>query len=147
MYRTLIPLAGLLALSGIAQAESPENYIDYRKAVMKAIGGHMGASTQIMRGRVSPDGALAMHADALAALNADLGRLFPEGSDFGETKAKPEIWQDPEGFAKVVAQGRDATAEFAAAVASGDQGRIASAHKAVSDSCKACHQDYRLKDD
>lgn len=147
MYKTLLPLAGLLAFSAVAQAESPENYIDYRKAVMKAVGGHMGASTQIMRGRVAPEGALAMHADALAALNADLGRLFPAGSDFGETKAKPEIWQDTEGFARVVAQGRDATAEFAAAVASGDQARIAKAHKAVGDSCKACHQDYRLKDD
>jgi cytochrome c556 len=147
MYKALIPLAGLVALSAVAQAESPENYIDYRKAVMKAIGGHMGASTQIMRGRVSPEGALAIHADALAALNADLGRLFPDGSDFGETKAKPEIWQDREGFAKVVAQGREATAGFAAAVASGDQAQIAKAHKAVGDSCKACHQDFRLKDD
>jgi cytochrome c556 len=147
MHRTAFAFAGLVALAATVSADAPENYIDYRQAVMKAIGGHMGASSQILRGRVAPEGALQVHADALAALNADLLRLFPEGSDFGETKARAEVWGDRDAFAKVATEAREATAAFAAAVAGGDPASIGETHKAVSDSCKACHQDFRVKDD
>ena len=98
MLKTLTIATALLAFSSAALAESPENYIKYRQAMMKAIGGHMGASTQIVRGKITAPGDLAMHADALAALNADLARLFPEGSDFGETQAKFVITDTENGF-------------------------------------------------
>ena len=143
---TLATIA-LLAISQFASAESPENYIKYRQAMMKAIGGHMGASSQILRGKVSPEGHLAMHADALAALSANLTALFPEGSDFGETKAKAEIWDNWSTFEKAAANSKQATAEFAAAVASGDAERIKAAQKAVGKSCKGCHKDFREKDE
>ena len=143
---TLATIA-LLATSQFASAESPENYIKYRQAMMKAIGGHMGASSQILRGKVSPEGHLAMHADALAALSANLTALFPEGSDFGETKAKAEIWDNWSTFEKAAANSKQATAEFAAAVASGDAERIKAAQKAVGKSCKGCHKDFREKDE
>jgi len=94
MNKTVLIIAALVASAAAVQAQEPEDYIKYRQAVMEAIGGHSGAASQIVRGKVSPEGALAMHADALAALNADLASLFPEGSDFGETRAKAEIWEN-----------------------------------------------------
>jgi cytochrome c556 len=141
-----LALATILT-AGPALAEAPENYIKYRQAVMSAIGGHMSASSQIVRGRVAPDGALAMHADALARLNADLAPLFPEGSDFGETKARESIWEDWQGFMDKADAARDATAAFAEAVASGDADSIQAAHRDVGRSCKGCHEDFRIKDD
>lgn len=137
----------LLAASQVTGAEAPEDYIKYRQAMMKAIGGHMGASSQIVRGKVSPEGHLAMHADALAVLSGDLTALFPEGSDFGETKAKAAIWDDWGTFEKAAAEAKQATADFAAAAGSGDADRIAAAHKAVGKACKGCHEDFREKDD
>jgi cytochrome c556 len=136
-----------LLTSGTALASDPESYIKYRQAVMKAIGGHMGASGQIVRGKVDESAALAMHADALASLNADLARLFPEGSDFGETEAKAEIWDNWAEFEKAADAARDATAAFAAAVKSGDADKIGAARKDVGRSCKGCHEDFRQKDD
>ncbi|MDJ0741557.1 MAG: cytochrome c, partial [Gammaproteobacteria bacterium] len=73
--------AGTLAALTTTAVAEPENYIKYRQAVMKAVGGHMGASTQIVRGKVAEMDTLALHARALADLNADLLRLFPDGSD------------------------------------------------------------------
>lgn len=147
MKLTWIYAVVLAALTASANAEEPENYIKYRQAMMKAIGGHMGASTQIVRGKVSPEGDLAMHAKTLAELSAKLTRLFPEGSDFGETKAKAEIWDNWDKFEQAAAEAKKATAEFANAVAGGDAAQISAAHKEVGKACKGCHEDFRQKDD
>jgi len=147
MNKNIVVAAALLALTGAAQAEEPEHYIKYRQAVMKAIGGHSGAASQIVRGKVSPEGALALHANALAALSADLTGLFPEGSDFGETEAKEEIWNDWAAFEKVAADAKSATAAFAAAVAGGDPDAINAAYRDVGEACKGCHKQFRQKDD
>jgi cytochrome c556 len=134
---------GLLSISTVHAAD-PENYIKYRQAIMKAIAGHSGSSGQILRGLVEAQpGELAFHADALARLNADLVRLFPEGSDFGETEALPKIWEDRAGFAQRAKDAEDATANFAKAVQSGDNEAMVSAYKAVGESCKGCHQNFR----
>lgn len=145
-YTSLLS-AGLLAATSAAMAAEPENYIKYRQAVMKSIGGHMGASSQIVRGKVPEDAELALHAQALADLNTNLTRLFPQGSDFGETKAKEAIWDDPAKFEQAANAARDATAAFATAVAGGDSAKIAEAHKKVGKSCKGCHEDFRQKDE
>ena len=113
MIRTTIIAALLVAAAPAALAEDPEDFIKYRQAVMKAIGGHTGAASQIVRGKVNPEGALGMHANALAELSKDLTGLFPEGSDFGETKAKEEIWSDWAKFEKAADDARTATAAFA----------------------------------
>ncbi len=139
--------AALLAASAAVQAQEPENYIKYRQAVMTAIGGHNGAAGQIVRGKVSPEGALVMHADALAALSADLTALFPEGSDFGETRAKAEIWSDWAAFEKAAGDAKAATAAFASAVAGGDADKIAAAYRDLGEACKGCHQQFREKED
>jgi len=148
MKRHLTALTALLlACSAGVQAEQPENYIKYRQAMMKAIGGHTGGASQIVRGKVAPEGDLLMHALALAELNRKLVRLFPEGSDFGETKAKEAIWENWDKFQQAAEASEKATADFAAAVAGGDTKRIANAFKAVGKSCKGCHKDFREKDD
>ena len=134
---------GMFSLSSVHAAE-PENYIKYRQAIMKAVAGHSSSSGQILRGLVDAQpGELAFHADALARLNADLVRLFPEGSDFGETEALPKIWEDQAGFAQRAKEAADATANFAKAVQSGDATATATAYKAVGESCKGCHQNFR----
>jgi cytochrome c556 len=145
MLRAAVIATALITATAAAQAEDPENYIDYRQAVMSAIGGHSGAAGQIVRGKVSPEGALAMHANALAALSADISGLFPEGSDFGETRAKEEIWSDRAAFDKAADDAKTATAAFAAAVAAGDKERIGASYRDVGESCKACHKEFRQK--
>lgn len=144
-----LALIATLLIAGTApvQAEEAENYIKYRQAMMKAIGGHTGAISQIMRGKVAPEGDLLMHSLALAALNRNLTRLFPEGSDFGETKAKEAVWSDWAKFEQAAGEAKQATADLAAKAAGGDRRQIANAWKAVGKSCKGCHKEFREKDD
>ena len=139
--------AAILSFSSGVLAEEPENYIKYRQAMMKAIAGHTSAASQIVRGKVAPDGDLVIHASALAELSRNIPRLFPEGSDFGETGAKDAVWEDWAGFEKAAEAARTATADFAAAAAGGDPRQIANAFKAVGKSCKGCHKDFRQKDE
>lgn len=144
----LATVATFLAISiPCANAAEPENYIKYRQAIMEAMGGHTGAAAQIVRGKVSPEGALKLHADSLAALAQNLTTLFPEGSDFGETDALPKIWTEWPKFEQAAANAKTATETFATAVASGDQAKIGEAFKGVGDACKGCHKDFRENDD
>jgi len=140
-------IAAFVAGTLNVHAEEPENYIKYRQAMMKAIGGHTGAASQIVRGKVAPEGDLLMHALALAELSRHIPRLFPEGSDFGETKAKEEIWAQWEKFEQAAEMTKKATADFAAAAAGGDPRQTANAFKEVGKSCKGCHKEFRQKDD
>ena len=147
MNKIALIAAALIVSVPAAQAEEPENYIKYRQAVMKAIGGHNGAASQVVRGNVSPEGALAMHADALAALTRDIASLFPEGSDFGETAAKPEVWSERAEFEKAAEDSGAAAAAFAESVSGGDAEKIAAAFKDLGETCKGCHKQFREKDD
>lgn len=142
----LVCVALLFPVTSIAE-DNPENYIKYRKAVMKAIGGHMGASSQIVRGKITSDAALSLHSKALADLNMNLTKLFPEGSDFGETRAKESIWDDWAKFEAAAKKGEEATAAFSTAVRTGDSEKIKAAFKEVGKSCKGCHKEYRKKEE
>jgi len=73
------------------------------------------------------------------------GGLFPEGSDTGhDTEALPAIWTDREGFDKRLA-------DFGAAVDAAAQASPQSvedlqpALKGILDTCKGCHDNYRVE--
>jgi cytochrome c556 len=146
MIRVPAMALALTFAAGPGLAEEPENYIKYRQLMMKAIGGHMGAASQILRGLVAPEGDLQVHAQSLAALTTNIPRLFPEGSDFGETEALPAIWDDRAKFEEAAEAAKTATSAFAEAVAGGDMETIAAAHREVGKSCKGCHESFRKED-
>jgi cytochrome c556 len=136
---------GLLA-AGAATAAEPEDLIKYRQGVMKSLGGHMSATALIVRGKVPYGARLEAHARGLAALSEDLAALFPEGSDFGETGAKAEVWSKREGFEKASADAARAAQALVTAAGGKDSGAIARAFDGVGKTCKGCHDDYRKED-
>ena len=141
-------LAGLVVMLMtplVAAGDESENIIKYREAMMKAIGGHLSASSLIIRGKVSYQDDLKGHADALKQLSADIPALFPEGSDFGETHAKPEIWEKWDDFVKAADTLKASVEKFQVAVDSGDADTIAATFKDVGNGCKGCHKDFREK--
>jgi cytochrome c556 len=140
-------LAGVaLALASAASAAAdPEEVIKYRQGSMKALGGHMTALAQMVRGKVDYPARIEGHAQALAALSRDIPALFPEGTDFGETDARSEVWKDRARFEKVAADADKAAAGLVAAVKAADKAAIGQAFQTVGDACKACHEDFREK--
>ncbi len=140
-------LTATAALSFQALADTTaEDALDYRKAVMTALRGHIGASSMIARGLVENDGHLVGHARGLAAGAAELSRIFPEGSNVGESEALPAIWEDAEGFAEAVANMQTAADAFVEAAESGDAEAIGAAFRNVGMGCRGCHDNYRQQD-
>lgn len=140
-------LAAVMTLTATSPvlADEGENAIKYRKSVMKAVGGHMGAIAAIVSGKVPHKGDLKAHADAMAALSTITAHSFPEGSDFGETEAKADIWDNPADFKKAVMAFQTAAAGMAKVAGSGDMKAAGGALKALGGACKGCHKTFREK--
>ena len=76
---------------------------------------------------------------------AEFGGLFPEGSA-GDTRAAPSIWEDRDGFDAALQEFADATATaIEAAPATLEDARPALGP--IFQTCKNCHDNYRLSDD
>jgi cytochrome c556 len=122
---------------------APADDIKYRKSVMSAMAAHFGALSLINFGRVPHKEHLQVHARALADLGAQMGALFPAGSEAGKTDALPLIWKEREPFDKRVADASRALAELRDAAAGSDKAAMAKAFKAAGETCKGCHDRYR----
>ncbi len=137
----------LLVLPTMSRADEAEDQIKYRQAVMKAIGGHMGGSSLIVRGRVSHRDQLKIHASGLLSLSQDIPKLFPEGSDFGETQARETVWERWQDFSKAADESKASIEDFVRAVEAGSDSALVAAFKKVGRGCKGCHEDFRQKDE
>ena len=137
--------AAILGLSGMATAEDEQHAIGYRKATMQALGAHTKATGALIKGEVSYEGHLARHTAGIASIGGMLGDLFPEGSDFGDTRALPAIWEKPDEFTKVVQAIRSASAALADAGKGGDMQAVRAAFGGLGKACKGCHEKFREK--
>jgi cytochrome c556 len=134
-----------LVVTTTAIAAEAEDIIKYRQGVMKSVGGHMAAAAQIVRGKVEYADDLVYHAESIARAMQTVESLFPEDSDFGETRALDAIWYQAEKFKTVSDEARTATSAFRDTVKANDKAAFAAKFKLVTDSCKACHKDFRAE--
>lgn len=141
----LAPLRALIAAAALVAAlpsVASEGDMDYRHHTMEAIGGHMQALADILRGKVDHVDHLPIHAAALASLAEITPTLFPPGSG-GETDALPAIWENPEDFAERLEAFKEAGAGLRAAAETG--GDVRAATQKLGQACKGCHDSYRRK--
>jgi cytochrome c556 len=68
--------------------------------------------------------------------------LFPAGSEKEDDKALPTIWSDPAGFEQHRMNAKNAALAIAAST---DVASFQTAFKALGESCGACHEKYRAK--
>ena len=68
---------------------------------------------------------------------------FPEGSGFGDTKARAEIWANFDDFTALSKANETAANRLVTAAKSGDQGAMMASLKNLGGSCKACHRSYK----
>ena len=145
---TLLITAATLTLSGTASAQfaKPEDAVKYRKSALFVMQQHFARVGAMANGRV-PFDATAIAANA--AIAESMSKLpwagFVEGSDKGETRAKPEIWTEQakfkEGADKMMAE----MSKLAVVAKGGDIESIKAAVNAVGGSCKSCHDAYQKK--
>jgi cytochrome c556 len=79
---------------------------------------------------------------------AKIVSLFPAGTgpDVAETGAKPDIWKNPQDFAQKAKNFEGSVKQFADAANAGNADNVKAAWGKVGNSCKACHDKYRVED-
>ena len=138
-------VAGLAtALPAAAQFQKPEDAIKYRKAAMTVMATHFSRVAAMANGRVPFDAAAAQaNADIVLTLSRLPFAGFVEGTASGDTKAKPEIWSEPDKFKAGASKMQDEVAKLNVAAKSGNLDQIKAAVGEVGKTCKACHDNYR----
>lgn len=142
----LLVAAASLSFSSLASAQfaKPEDAIKYRKNALFVMQQHFARVGAMASGRVPFDAKVA--ADN-AAIAESMSRLpwaaFGEGTDKGDTKAKPEIWMEQAKFKAASEKMQAEMSKLAAATKTGNLDSVKAAFQATSGSCKACHDDFR----
>ena len=142
----LAVLGAMLALPSQAQFAKPEDAIKYRKNALFVMQQHYARIGAMVNGRVPFDAKLAADNAAVAESMSKLPwAAFGEGTDKGDTKAKPEIWKEPAKFKEGADKLQAEMAKLTAAAKTGNLDSVKAAFTATAGTCKACHDSYRAQ--
>jgi cytochrome c556 len=139
IIRTVIAVAAIVI--GVLAAAA-QDVVTERKALMKRSGSEAGVGARMLKGEMPYDQARAQQIfTAFADKAAKLPNLFPPGSDKGDTRALPAIWQKQGEF-------KAAVDKFAADVkqaqaSTKDLASFKAAFGAVTRNCGSCHEAFR----
>ena len=147
--RKIIALGSLLAaiaaaVPAQAQFAKAEDAIKYRKAGFTVMAAHFGRLGAMAQGRVPFDAKVAAdNADVLAVVARLPWAAFGEGTDKGETRAKPEIWKESAKFKEAADKNQAEIAKLVAAAKTGNLDNLKAAFGSAAPTCKACHDNFR----
>jgi cytochrome c556 len=136
----------LLAMGLPAQAQfaKPEDAIKYRKASFTVMAAHFGRLGAMANGRTPYDAkAAADNADVVATLSKLPWTAFGEGTDKGDTRAKPELWKEATKFKEASDKMQAEIVKLNTAAKAGNIDALKVAFGPAAASCKACHDNFR----
>jgi cytochrome c556 len=137
-------LGGVLSLAILAfsaQAFAQADVIEKRQKLMKS----QSAAAKAIKGAVEAKDWATVEAKAKDIMGtADrIVASFPKGSTTGKTKAKAEIWDKHDDFAKEAKSLSKTAGELAAAAKAGNEAEVGVKVKALGDTCTSCHKAFR----
>jgi cytochrome c556 len=143
--KVFIPaLALTLATPAMAQFAKPEDAIKYRQSAFALMGAHMGRLAAVVKGEVPYNKEdVARNAAIISTLSSLPWQAFGPGTEGG--KAEPAIWKESAKFKTASDRMQAAVAELNTAAQSGNPENLKKALGATSQTCKACHDDFRKK--
>jgi len=137
-------VTALTASPAAAQFRNADAAIKYRQSAMYLQNNHMARLFAMANGQVPFDAKIASEQiEIVSMLNRLQFAAFIDGSDKGNTRAKPEIWTEKDKFAAAIAKSQEDVLKLAAAGKTGNLEQIKAAAGAVGQSCKACHDAYQ----
>lgn len=146
-YTTSCASALLLLAMGLpaqAQFAKPEDAIKYRKASFTVMAAHFGRLGAMANGRAPYDAkAAADNADVVATLAKLPWAAFGEGTDKGDTRAKPEIWKEAAKYKEAADKMQAEIVKLNTAAKAGNIDALKAAFGQAAASCKACHDNFR----
>jgi cytochrome c556 len=131
----------LLAIS--SQVFAQADVIEKRQALMKS----NGAAAKAIKAAVETKDFATVETKAkdISGNAEKIVSAFPKGSTTGKTKAKPEIWEKQDDFAKNAKNLGKAASELAAAAKAGNEAEVGAKVKAVGEVCTSCHKEFRAE--
>ena len=139
-----------LSLAGTASAQvKPEEQIKYRQAGYSFMSWNMGKIKANLEGEYNAEQVQAA-ANAVAAIaGSGMGALYGPGTDkdIGDvkTRVKPEFFQEMPNVGKLATDFNNAAANLAKVAATGDKAAVQKAFGETGETCKACHDKYRME--
>ena len=139
-------VVALSATSSVFAQAKPEDAIKYRKSVYAIMGWNFGPLAAMAKGDkpYDKDEAIRRAANIAFASRLPLEGFIP-GSESGDTKAKPEIWQNMDDFKAKLEKMQQETAKLAEVAKAGDFNALKAQLGETGKACKACHDNYRNK--
>lgn len=133
-----------LAAPASAQFAKPEDAVKYRKSTLFVMQQNFGRVAGMASGKVPFDAKVAAENAAVAEFMAKLPwAAFGEGTDKGDTRARPEIWKESAKFKEYADKMQTEMSKLAAAAKTGNLDNIKTAVSATGGTCKTCHDAYR----
>jgi cytochrome c556 len=145
---SFVLVASALVFSNTASAQfaKPEDAIKYRKNALFVMQQHFVRVGAMANGKVPFDAKIVAENAAIAESMSKLPwAAFTEGSDKGETRAKPEIWTEQAKFKEASEKMMAEMSKLSVAAKSGNIDSIKAAVSATGGSCKNCHDAYQKK--
>ena len=145
---TIALSAALIATVSLADshaAKELEPPVAARHFQMQMVGYHIGVLGAVAKGEAEYGAAVVSAAakNLVALANMERATLWTEGTEQGTatgSRAKAEIWSDPDGFAERFKAMADASS---ALIDAGDAAAVGAGMGALGGACKACHEKYR----
>jgi cytochrome c556 len=136
-------LFSFVSLVVSAQVFAQADVIEKRQKLMKS---NSEAAKAIKAAAESKDYAtIELKAKDIMGNAEKIPDLFPKGSTVGKTKAKPEIWEKGDEFAKNPKALGKAASELADAAKAKDDAAIGVKVKALGEVCNNCHKNFRAE--
>ena len=133
-----------MCLPAQAQFAKPEDAVKYRKASFNVMAAHFGRLGAMANGRMPYDAkAAAENADIVNTMSKLPWAAFSEGTDKGETRAKPEIWKESAKYKEAADKMQAEMAKLNTAAKAGNLDALKAAFGPAAASCKACHDNFR----
>jgi cytochrome c556 len=148
-----IAAALLLASAGVwsQAAPKPENLIKWRQSAFQFVAWNSGRIKASVEGTYNKDEVI-KSANAIAAVaNSGFGALlFAPGTETGkgwhDTAAKPALFTDTKRAGELAANFSHEADELAKLAQAADAGAVKEQYAKLTRTCKACHDDFRVKD-
>jgi cytochrome c556 len=145
---TLAAIASGIAGATLAQ-QKPEEVIKYRKSVMTIQSWHMRPMAAMVKGQRPYDAeTFAYNAQVIGHTAKMKAEAFAPGTDKApdaETRAKPEIWSEPEKFKQALDRFQAEAIKLVEASKVGSLDAVRPVFGGVAKACGACHDTFRTK--
>jgi cytochrome c556 len=142
-----VVLVTLVATSSVAAAQrKPEDVIKFRKGAYQVMGWYMSPMGQMVKGQQPFDqNAFVRNATIVEQMSRVVTDAFAPGSDKGDTRARPEIWQQPEKFKEALERFQAEATKMTEVSKQGNPDQIRSQFGTLAKSCSHCHDQFRSK--